>query len=65
MPYQVDPDLLAITADAPPRTPAPRDDWRTLREQADVGLAFIDSLPLVEPEYFRAGAGYWGGKPSF
>jgi acetyl esterase/lipase len=44
MPYQLDPDLLAITADAPPRTPAPRDDWRTLREQGEAGLALIDSL---------------------
>jgi acetyl esterase/lipase len=44
MPYQLDPDLLTITADAPPRTPAPRDDWRTLREQGEAGLALIDSL---------------------
>ncbi len=53
MPYQVDPDLLAISADAPPRTPAPRDDWRTLREQADVGLAFIDSMLPEHAEVAR------------
>ena len=44
---------LAITADAPPRTPAARDDWRTLREQADTGLAFIDSLLPEHPEVAR------------
>jgi hypothetical protein len=22
-------------------------------------------LKPIEPEYFRKGAGYWGGKPSF
>jgi acetyl esterase/lipase len=53
MPYQLDPELLAITADAPPRTPAPRDDWRTLREQGNAGLALIDSLSPEHPEISR------------
>ena len=22
-------------------------------------------LPFLEPEFFREGAGYWGGKPAF
>jgi acetyl esterase/lipase len=48
VPYDVDPDLLAYAASmhAPPRTPAPRDDWRALREQAEAGLSLLDaSLP--------------------
>jgi acetyl esterase/lipase len=48
VPYDVDPDLIAYAAsmNAPPRTPAPRDDWRTLREQAEAGLSLLDaSLP--------------------
>jgi len=44
VPYQLDPDLLAITADAPPRVPAARDDWRTLRANGNAGLELIDSL---------------------
>jgi acetyl esterase/lipase len=51
MPYAVDPDLLAyaMSMNAPPRAPAPRDDWRSLREMADTGLALIDSqLPAHE-----------------
>ena len=46
VPYDVDPDLARLS---PPMTPAAharlaRDDWRTLREQAEVGLALLDSL---------------------
>src|SRR3954470_1052186 len=53
MPYQLDPGPAAITAAAPPRTPAPRDDWRTLREQGEQGLAFIDSLLPEHEEVAR------------
>lgn len=53
MPYQLDPDIVALTADAPPRTPAARDDWRTLRENGDIGLGFIDSLLPEHPEVTR------------
>jgi acetyl esterase/lipase len=48
VPYDVDPDLIAyaMSMNAPPRTPAARDDWRTLRAQAEAGLSLIDaSLP--------------------
>jgi acetyl esterase/lipase len=51
MPYELDPDLLAYAAatGAPPRVPVARDDWRTLREQADAGLALLDAtLPEHE-----------------
>ena len=53
MPYQLDPDLLAITADAPPRTPAARDDWRALRELGNAGLSLIDSLLPEHEEVTR------------
>ncbi|HLM18262.1 MAG TPA: alpha/beta hydrolase, partial [Acidimicrobiia bacterium] len=53
MPYQLDPDLAAITADAPPRTPAARDDWRALRELGEAGLGFIDSLLPEHEEVVR------------
>jgi acetyl esterase/lipase len=53
MPYQLDPDLLAITADAPPRVPAARDDWRTLRTNGNAGLELIDSLLPERPEVTR------------
>ena len=45
MPYDVDPDLIAYAAsmNAPPRTPAARDDWRTLRTQAEAGLSLLDA----------------------
>jgi acetyl esterase/lipase len=53
MPYQLDPELLAITADAPPRARAARDDWRALREQGNAGLGFIDSLLPEHAEVVR------------
>jgi len=53
VPYQLDPDLLAITADAPPRTPAARDDWRALRELGNAGLSLIDSLLPEHEEVTR------------
>jgi acetyl esterase/lipase len=53
MPYHLDPDIVALTADAPARSLAARDDWRTLRENGNVGLAFIDSLLPEHPEVTR------------
>ena len=54
MPYQLDPDLAAITADAPARTLAARDDWRALRELGNTGLGFIDSLLPEHAEVVRS-----------
>jgi acetyl esterase/lipase len=53
VPYRLDPDLAAITADAPARTPAARDDWRALREMGNAGLDLIDSLLPDRPEVAR------------
>lgn len=57
MAYQLDPDLVAITAGAPPRTPARRDDWRSLREMSDTALALIDSLLPEHDEVARTERG--------
>jgi acetyl esterase/lipase len=54
MPFQLDPDLAAITADAPERTLAARDDWRALRELGNTGLGFIDSLLPERAEVVRS-----------
>jgi acetyl esterase/lipase len=56
VPYEVDPDLIAyaMSINAPPRTPAARGDWRTLREQAETGLSAIDSSLPEHPEIARA-----------
>ncbi len=49
MAYQLDPELLAIMRNAPPRAPALRDDWRGLREMSDAALALVESrLPEHE-----------------
>ena len=55
MPYAVDPDLIAyaMSMNAPPRTLAARDDWRTLREQAEAGLSLLDSSLPEHPEVAR------------
>jgi acetyl esterase/lipase len=55
MPYAVDPDLIAyaMSMDAPPRTPATRDDWRALREMAEAGLALSDSTLPEHDEIVR------------
>lgn len=53
MPYALDPDIVALTADAPPRTLAARDDWRALREIGNTGLELIDSLLPEHPEVTR------------
>jgi acetyl esterase/lipase len=55
MPYQLDPDLVAYTTamDAPRPTPARRDDWRTLREQGELGMAAIDAMLPERPEVER------------
>lgn len=55
MPYDVDPDLIAYAAsmNAPPRTPAARDDWRTLRESAESGLSLLDASLPEHPEVAR------------
>jgi acetyl esterase/lipase len=55
VPYDVDPDLIAyaMSMNAPPRTPAARDDWRTLRQQAEAGLSLIDSSLPEHPEVTR------------
>jgi acetyl esterase/lipase len=53
VPYALDPDLERMTADAPPRTRAARDDWRALRELGDVGLALIDSFLPEHPDVER------------
>ena len=55
MPYDVDPDLIAyaMSMNAPPRTLAARDDWRTLREQAEAGLSLLDASLPEHPEVAR------------
>jgi acetyl esterase/lipase len=53
VPYSLDPDLERITADAPPRALAARDDWRALRELGNAGLELIDSLLPEHPEVAR------------
>jgi len=55
VPYEVDSDLIAyaMSMNAPPRTPAARDDWRTLREQAEAGLSLIDASLPEQPEIVR------------
>ena len=55
MPYDVDPDLIVYAAsmNAPPRTPAARDDWRALRTQAEAGLSLLDATLPEHPEVVR------------
>jgi acetyl esterase/lipase len=55
VPYDVDPDLIAyaMSMNAPPRRLAARDDWRTLREQAEAGLSLLDSSLPEHPEVAR------------
>jgi acetyl esterase/lipase len=56
MGYELDPDLAAITADAPPRAWAARDDWQTLREYVEAGLALLDSMLPEHAEVTRTAA---------
>jgi acetyl esterase/lipase len=53
VPYQLDPDIVALTANAPERALAARDDWQTLRTNGNTGLEFIDSLLPEHPEVAR------------
>ncbi len=54
---------------APCRTCAANNgSWKRLSINLYSGDPFsmkADSLPIVEPEFFREGGGKWGGKPSF
>jgi len=42
--------------------------WKALAKMMYGGDPFslkVSYLPYMEPEYFRKGAGYWGGKPTW
>ena len=58
MPYQLDPDIAKLTADAPERVLAARGDWSALRANIEVGLGFIDSMLPEHPEVTRADHGF-------
>lgn len=47
---------------------SPRASWKWLSQQLYNGDPFamkFHFLPVIEPEFFREGAGQWGGTPSF